>query len=211
MSGNLGLPIPNQWIDLQTGGPTPAFFQLIRGLYLRTGGQSAPTASGGATGLTALQQEINVLDAQVSALEGSLVELYEVPDVAQTSQFLLWEAPADLAVASSVTVSFKAGGTGASDTFFTATAPVQVLKIYGRLNTANVLAAGLQVVKVPSGTAVASGTACGSAMALAGTANTVQDLGAPGVFLAPGDSLGLLGTGTIVAATGSISVLLGAL
>lgn len=61
--------------------------------------------------------------------------------------------------------------------FFVAARPMRVTAIIGRLNAANALASTLTVVKAPSGTAVASGTALTTnTFDAAGTPNTNQTL-----------------------------------
>lgn len=99
----------------------------------------------------------------------------------------------------------------AGNTFFTAVRPMRVKAVIARLNAANALAATLTVVKVASGTAVTGGTSLTSnSVDCAGTPNTNQTLTlsatAADLELAAGDSLGFVGTGTLVAGQGDVTV-----
>lgn len=66
---------PSLWIV--DGQPTPQFFELVRALWLRTGGVAAPT-DGSAIGISALQKQVAALQNEVAALTGiSLLAITE--------------------------------------------------------------------------------------------------------------------------------------
>lgn len=69
---NQPMPVPTVWIT-SDGKPTPAFFEFLRALWLRTGGSSSPS-SGGDTGIALLMKQIAALQLEVDTV-GSLAEL----------------------------------------------------------------------------------------------------------------------------------------
>lgn len=96
-------------------------------------------------------------------------------------------------------------------TIVTATRPVMVTAIIGRVDIANGSAATLLVYKAPSGTAFSAGTVLSStSMDLNGTADTNQTLTLSATLtdlqLAIGDSLGLVESGALSASVGCITV-----
>lgn len=99
-------------------------------------------------------------------------------------------------------------------TVFTADRPFVVKAIRGRVDVAGTGGACTAVVrKVPSGTAITSGTALhSSSYNLVGTVNTQQTLTlsttASDLLLAAGDSIAVDVTGTATSAVGNLSVLL---
>lgn len=98
-----------------------------------------------------------------------------------------------------------------TQTFYTATRAVRVTSISGRVRVAGTGGAcTISFFKVPSGTAVGSGTLLHSgSFNLVGAVDTVQTLvlipGA-GLTLAAGDSIGYVLTGTATSAVGTVSV-----
>lgn len=97
--------------------------------------------------------------------------------------------------------------------FFVATRSVRVEAITGRVTVAGTDGSAVTAVvrKVPSGTAITSGTALHSgSFDLKGTANTNQALTlsttASDLILAAGDCLAVDFTGTLTSATGAITV-----
>lgn len=206
----------SQWIHPETGQPTTTFYSLIQSLWSRTGGTAAPVGPSGTQGLAAVQAQLGVLESAVVDLEGQALGLFEIPDSLPDGSSSLDtgllgggdDVPGLQLQSTSVT--FGAGTSGSGDTFFTASARLQVTGVVLRLNTANVAAASLTVFKAPSGTSVALGSPLTLGVGnLAGTPDTNQVLPLAAIanlLLDPGDSFGLLGTGTVLAATGSFTV-----
>lgn len=101
-----------------------------------------------------------------------------------------------------------------TDSFFTASRRYKVVDIRGRIQTAGVGGACTGVIrKVPSGTAIGSGTLLHTGtFDFAGSVNTNQALTlsstATDLELAVGDSIGLVLTGTPTTAAGNITVTL---
>lgn len=105
--------------------------------------------------------------------------------------------------------------TSVDKTFFIAPRAMRVKRIVGRVTVAGNDAGAVTAVvrKVPSGTAITSGTALHSgSMNLKGTADTNQELTlsttATDLDLASGDALAVDFTGTLTLATGTIIVAL---
>lgn len=99
--------------------------------------------------------------------------------------------------------------------FFVADRSYTVMGIRGRVTAAGTDAGAVTaaIKKAPSGTAIASGTALHSGtMNLKGTPDTNQTLTlsttASDLNIAPGDCIGFDFTGTLTAATGSVTVML---
>jgi hypothetical protein len=113
-----------------------------------------------------------------------------------------------------VPVSIVYNVPAADISFFVADRPYVVQGIRGRVDVAGTGGAcTAQIRKVPSGTAVASGTVLhSSTYNLVGTANTMQALTlsttASDLLLAAGDAIAFDLTGTATSATGCISVTL---
>jgi hypothetical protein len=202
------------WVHPDDGRPTTAYYNFIQTLWNLVGGSNTPVnPASGSAGITALAEDVTELQGEVDGLQGLLYGLGEIPDTIEFPEpdlsAAFWDSIQDTPAsqAKPVCVVFKAGGTIGGDTFFTAQSACKIVGVQGRLNTANAGAATLTPAIVPSGTAVTSGTAISSAMNLASTANTVQVLGlTSAVIMGAGDSLGLLSSGTIVAATGSLTI-----
>lgn len=112
-------------------------------------------------------------------------------------------------------VSTEYTASSVSKVFFTAQRPMRVYRTTLRVEVAgtNGSAVTATLVKVPSGTAVASGTDLLTAeFNLKGTAATVQTgtlvTSSTALNLNQGDSLGIKFTGTLTDATGVLTVLL---
>lgn len=202
-----------QWVH-EDGRPSTALYSFISTLWKLAGGSSAPVDSAtGQSGVPVLESSITELQTEIDALQNSVFGLGEIPDAVDiVIPTVNYAEPGELAdtvvsQAKSTSVSFKASGLIAGDTFFTAQVPCKIVGVMGRLNVANAGAATLTPAIVPSGTAVSAGSAISSSLNLAGTANTNQTLTqTSAIKCSAGDSLGLLGTGVIVAATGTITV-----
>lgn len=114
-----------------------------------------------------------------------------------------------------VQVSTEYNASSVSKVFYTAQRPMYIYRAELRVEVAgtNGAAVTAQLVRVPSGTAVASGTELlTTAFNLKGTAATNQlgDLVTSSALLGlgQGDSLGIVFTGTLTSATGVLTVLL---
>jgi hypothetical protein len=119
-------------------------------------------------------------------------------------------------------VSVPYVATTVTQTVFIATFPMQVVDIRGRIRVVSAGACRISFYKVPSGTAVGSGTLLHAADSLAGgafdltsgtvavdtnqliTLTTTQSA----LQLAPGDGIGLLFTGTQTNAVGMVQITL---
>jgi hypothetical protein len=120
-----------------------------------------------------------------------------------------------------ITVPYVA--TTVTQTVFIATQPMVVTDIRGRIRVVSTGACRISFYKVPSGTAVGSGTLLHAADSLAGGAfdltsgtagavdtNQVINLTTTqaAITLAPGDGIGLLFTGTQTSAVGMVQITL---
>jgi len=203
-----------EWLHPESGRPTTAFYAFMQTLWRNSGGSATPVnPDTGASGVAALAEDVAGLETEVAGLQGLAFGLGEIADVVEAPtvdySFAHWDSIPDTPAsqAKSASISFKAGGLLAGDTFFTAQSSCKVVGVRARLNSANVGAATLTPARVPSGTAVSVGTAISAALDLTGTVNTSQSLTLTStVLMVAGDSLGLLGSGVIVAATGSLTV-----
>lgn len=109
------------------------------------------------------------------------------------------------------TLSWLAGDALDGRTIFTATRNLQVTAVIARIDAANALAATAAPFKAASGTAFSAGTALTTtSVDLTGAPNTNQtltlSLTVTDIQLAPGDSIGLVETGTLGTSAGCITI-----